>query len=101
MNDNEIRYLFLGIDKGDLHDDYFEFIFSGGNYTNKTSNTSMSEKSTMTSTIQSISSLNNSTYSNSYYSKNIYKDSFDDQLLDGLFFYIGNYEKNYLGAKSP
>ena len=100
LNDNEIRYLFLGINKGDLHGDYFEFIFSGDNYTNKTSNTSMSEKSTMTSTIQSISNLNNSTSSNCYYSKNIYKDSFDDQLLDGLFFYIGNYEKNYLGAKS-
>ena len=24
---DEIRYLFLGINKGDLHDDYFEFIF--------------------------------------------------------------------------
>ena len=61
---------------------------------------SMSEKSTMTSTLQSLSNLNNSTNSNCFYSKNIFKDFFDDQLLDGLFYYIGNYEKNYLGAKS-
>jgi hypothetical protein len=100
FNDNEIRYLFLGINKGDLHDDYFEFIFSGDSNLNKISNTSMSEKSTMTSTLQSLSNLNNSTNSNCFYSKNIFKDFFDDQLLDGLFYYIGNYEKNYLGAKS-
>ena len=28
FNDNEITYLFLGINKGDLHDDYYDFIFS-------------------------------------------------------------------------
>ena len=100
FSDNEIRFLFLGINKGDLHDDYFEFIFSGDSNQNKISNTSMSEKSTMTSTLQSLSNLNNSTNSNCFYSKNIFKDFFDDQLLDGLFYYIGNYEKNYLGAKS-
>ena len=60
----------------------------------------MSEKSTMTSTFQSMSNLNNYTNSNCFYSKNIFKDFFDDQQLDGLFYYIGNYEKNYLGAKS-
>ena len=41
FNDNEIRFLFLGINKGDLHDDYFEFIFSGDSNQNKISNTSM------------------------------------------------------------
>ena len=96
----EITYLFLGINKGDLHEDYYEFIFSGDNNKNKSSNVSMSEKSTMTSTIQSMSNLNNSSNTNCFYSKNIFKDFFDDQQLDGLFYYIGNYEKNYLGAKS-
>ena len=102
FNDSEITYLFLGINKGDLHEDYYEFIFSGDNNKNKSSNISMSEKSTMTSTIQSMSNLNNSsnTNTNCFYSKNIFKDFFDDQQLDGLFYYIGNYEKNYLGAKS-
>ena len=100
FNDNEITYLFLGINKGDLNDDYFEIIFTENSNSNKTSNTTMSEKSTMTSTFQSMSNLNNSTNSNCFYSKNIFKDFFDDQHLDGLFYYIGNYEKNYLGAKS-
>ena len=101
FNENEISYLFLGINKGDLSDDYYEIIFSDDNSSsNKTSNTSMSEKSTMTSTIQSISNLNISTNSNCIYSNNIFKDFFDDQQLDGIFSYIGNYEKNYLGAKS-
>ena len=100
FNENEITYLFLGINKGDLHEDYFEFIFSEDNKV-KSTNNSMSEKSTMTSTIQSISNSNNNlSSSNCYYSKNIFKDFFDDQQLDGLFYYIGNFEKNYLGAKS-
>jgi len=100
FNENEIKFLFMGINKGDLNDDYFEFIFSGDSNSYKASNTSMSSKSTMTSTIQSLSNLNNSMNSNTCNSKNIFKDFFDDQLLDGLFYYIGNYEKNYLGAKS-
>ena len=100
FNENEITYLFLGINKGDLHEDYYEFIFSEDNKV-KSTNNSMSEKSTMTSTIQSISNSNNNlSSSNCYYSKNIFKDFFDDQQLDGLFYYIGNFEKNYLGAKS-
>ena len=100
FNENEIKFLFMGINKGDLNDDYFEFIFSGDSNSYKASNTSMSAKSTMTSTIQSLSNLNNSMNSNTCNSKNIFKDFFDDQLLDGLFYYLGNYEKNYLGAKS-
>ena len=100
FNENEITYLFLGINKGDLHGDYFEYIFSDDTSSNKTSNTSMSDKSTMNSTLQSSSNLNISTNSNHIYSKNIFKDFFDDQQLDGLFHYIGDYEKNYLGAKS-
>ena len=100
FNENEITYLFLAINKGDLHEDYYEFIFSEDNKV-KSTNNSMSEKSTMTSTIQSISNSNNNlSSSNCYYSKNIFKDFFDDQQLDGLFYYIGNFEKNYLGAKS-
>ena len=101
FNDNEITYLFLGINKKELNEDYFEFLFSGeNNIKNKLSNTSMSDKSTMTSTLQSISNLNGSTSPNSISSNNIFKDFFDDQQLDGLFYYIGDYEKNYLGAKS-
>ena len=78
FNENEITYLFLGINKGDLHEDYYEFIFSEDNKV-KSTNNSMSEKSTMTSTIQSISNSNNNlSSSNCYYSKNIFKDFFDD-----------------------
>jgi hypothetical protein len=100
LKDNEIKTLFLGINKSDLHDDYFEFLFSGDTNNNKTINGSITDKSTMSSTLQSGSNLNNSSNSNRFYSKNIFKDFFDDQQLDGLFYYIGNYEKNYLGAKS-
>ena len=100
LKDNEIKALFLGINKSDLHDDYFEFLFSGDTNNNKTINGSITDKSTMSSTLQSGSNLNNSSNSNRFYSKNIFKDFFDDQQLDGLFYYIGNYEKNYLGAKS-
>ena len=98
FNDYEITYLFLGINKGDLHDDYYDFIFSEDNKLNANSFSFLSEKSTMNSSINYSNRLNNS--SASFYSNNIFKDFFDDQQLDGLFYYIGDYEKNYLGAKS-
>jgi hypothetical protein len=100
LKDNEIKTLFLGINKSDLHDDYFEFLFSGDTNNNKIINGSITDKSTMSSTLQSGSNLNNSSNSNRFYSKNIFKDFFDDQQLDGLFHYIGDYEINYFGAKS-
>ena len=99
FNDNEILYIFLGMNKGDLHDEYFQYIFSEKKNSNKTVNVSLSEKSTMTSTLQSISNLNNSNVSCSQ-ANNIFKDIFEEQHLEGLFYYIGNYEENYLGAKS-
>ena len=98
FNDNEITYLFLGINKGDLHDDYYDFIFSEDNKLNANSFSFLSEKSTMNSSIHISNRLNNS--SACFYSNNIFKGFFDEQQLDGLFYYIGDYEKNYLGAKS-
>ena len=99
FNENEIMYIFLGMNKVDLHDEYFQYIFSEKNHSNKTLNISLSEKSTMTSTIQSMSNLNSSNTS-CFQVKNAFQDLFDDDHLEGLFYYIGNFEENYLGAKS-
>ena len=98
FNENEIMYIFLGMNKVDLHDEYFQYIFSEKKHSNKT-NISLSEKSTMTSTIQSMSNLNSSNTS-CFQVKNAFQDLFDDDHLEGLFYYIGNFEENYLGAKS-
>lgn len=99
FNENEIMYIFLGMNKVDLHDEYFQYIFSEKKHSNKTLNFSLSEKSTMTSTIQSMSNLNSSNTS-CFQVKNAFQDLFDDDHLEGLFYYIGNFEENYLGAKS-
>ena len=99
FNENEIMYIFLGMNKADLHDEYFQYIFSEKKDSNKTLNISLSEKSTMTSTIQSMSNLNSSNTS-CFQVKNAFQDLFDDDHLEGLFYYIGNFEENYLGAKS-
>lgn len=99
FNENEIMYIFLGMNKADLHDEYFQYIFSEKKSSNKTLNISLSEKSTMTSTIQSMSNLNSSNTS-CFQVKNAFQDLFDDDHLEGLFYYIGNFEENYLGAKS-
>ena len=99
FNENEIMYIFLGMNKVDLHDEYFQYIFSENKPSNKTLNISLSEKSTMTSTIQSMSNLNSSNTS-CFQVKNAFQDLFDDDHLEGLFYYIGNFEENYLGAKS-
>ena len=102
FNENEITFLFLGINKGDLHDDYFDFIFSENNKQNQNSFSSLSEKSRQSSSTQksSTNSTNSNNSSSCFFSNNIFKDFFDDQQLDGLFHYIGDYEKNYFGAKS-
>ena len=104
FNDNEIMYIFLGMNKGDLRDEYFQYIFTEKKDSNKTMNMSLSDKSTKTSTIQSISNINinnlNNSNISSFNTKNAFKDIFDDQHLEGLFYYIGNFEENYLGAKS-
>lgn len=99
FNENEIMYIFLGMNKVDLHDEYFQYIFSEKKHSNKTLNISLSEKSTMTSTFQSMSNLNSSNTS-CFQVKNAFQDLFDDDHLEGLFYYIGNFEENYLGAKS-
>ena len=99
FNENEIMYIFLGMNKVDLHDEYFQYIFSEKKHSNKTLNISLSEKSTMTSTIQSMSNLNSSNTS-CFQVKTAFQDLFDDDHLEGLFYYIGNFEENYLGAKS-
>ena len=99
FNESEITFLFLGINKGDLQDDYFDFIFSENNKQTQNSFSSFSDKRTTSSSTQQSSI--NSNYSSSYfYSNNIFKDFFDEQQLDGLFHYIGDYEINYFGAKS-
>lgn len=99
FNENEIMYIFLGMNKVDLHDEYFQYIFSEKKHSNKTLNISLTEKSTMTSTIQSMSNLNSSNTS-CFQVKNAFQNLFDDDHLEGLFYYIGNFEENYLGAKS-
>ena len=107
FNEKEINVLFIGINKEELFEDYYQSIFKEDKPINKYSTSSLSEKSTLTSTQNSISNITNLSNNNSSLIKenkevigeennNIKFNSY----LNGLLYYIGKYEENYLGARS-
>ena len=108
FNEKEITSLFIGINKDELFEDYYQSILKDEKPTNKYSSSSLSEKSTLSSTGQSINISNSISYIN--YSNITFKESngiIDEEInnkmnynLEGILYYIGNFEKNYLGARS-
>ena len=103
LNDNEVKSLFIGINKDGLIEDYYQYIFPDEKPLLRMS-TRFSEKTTLSSTPNSINmnSLSNININNSN-NINIIEDEFinkNPEILEGLFYNIGNFEENYLGARS-
>ena len=105
FSEKEIISLFIGINKDELFEDYYQSIFKDEKPLNKYSSTSISEKSTLSSTLNSNSSISNN--SNVINIKNVNKanniNTIDEKILtslEGLLFYIGNFQKNYFGARN-
>ena len=98
FNEKEITSLFVGINKDELFEDYYQSIFNEEKQQNKNSNSSITEKSTLSSSINSVN--NNNIINND-------KDLIDKETnnnsksnLEGLLYYIGKFEENYYGARS-
>ena len=112
FNEKEIISLFIGINKDELYEDYYQSILNVEKPSTKSSSCSITEKSTLSSTPHSISNINNisrsfTSISNENFSNTVSKDNndiIDDDMtncnLEGLFYYIGKYEENYFGARS-
>lgn len=109
FNEKEINSLFIGINKEELFEEYFQYILKDEKTSNKQSITTLSEKSTLSSTSKSLSNLNsiiniNNVNINYSINKDILKEDDNNkkesQYLEGLFYYIGNFEENYFGARS-
>ena len=107
FNQNEINALFIGIKKEELIDDYYQYIFTDEKPSFKNT-TSISEKTTLSSTpnsinINSIISHNNTINFNKTNSINATEDDFNNKnnsRLEGLLYYIGKFEENYFGARN-
>ena len=112
FNEKEIISLFIGIYKDELYEDYYQSILKVEKPSKKNSSSSIAEKSTLSSTPQSISNISNisrtiTNISNENFNNIISKendDIIDEDMnncnLEGLFYYIGKYEENYFGARS-
>ena len=109
FNEKEINSLFIGINKEELFEEYFQYILKDEKTSNKQSITTLSEKSTLSSTSKSLSNLNsiiniNNVNINCSINEDILKEDDNNkkesQYLEGLFYYIGNFEENYFGARS-
>ena len=108
FNEKEINSLFIGINKNELFEDYYQSIFKEDKPKNKYSTSNLSEKSTLTSTQNSISDITNlSNNISSIIKEN--KEVIDaennnnikfNSYLNGLLYNIGKFEENYLGARS-
>ena len=115
FNEKEIESLFIGINKDELYEDYYQSILKFEKPSKKNSSGSITEKSTLSSTPQNISNINSisrsiTSISNENISNILSKEN--DDLIDenmnndnncnlqGLFYYIGKYEENYFGARS-
>ena len=107
FNQNEINALLIGIKKEELIDDYYQYIFTDEKSSFKNT-TSISEKTTLSSTpnsinINSIISHNNTINFNKTNSINATEDDFNNKnnsRLEGLLYYIGKFEENYFGARN-
>ena len=109
FNENEIKALFIGISKGQLIEDYYQYIFSEEKPLIKT-NTGISDKTTLSSTPHSISinninsninsNINNN--NNNNLNNNIIEEDLipkNNGALEGLLYNIGKFEENYIGAR--
>ena len=108
FNEKEINALFIGINKDELFEDYYQSIFKEDKAINNYSTSSLSEKSTLTSTQNSISDITNLSNNISSMTKEN-KEVIDEEnnnniksnsYLNGLLYNIGKFEENYLGARS-
>ena len=106
FNENEIKALLIGINKDELIDDYYQYIFSEEKLSFKIT-TDISEKTTLSSTPNSISSNSliniNINNPNNINNINIIGDDISNKnnaSLEGLLFNIGKFDENYLGARS-
>ena len=108
FNEKEINSLFIGINKEELFEDYYQCILKDDKPSTKISTTSISEKSTLSSTINSISNIsytNSSNFNNSIIKNNkeIIEEDFNNKYnsyLEGLLYNIGKFEENHFGARS-
>ena len=109
FNEKEINSLFIGINKEELFEEYFQSILKEEKTSNKQSITNLSEKSTLSSTSKSLSKLNsiiniNNVNINYSINKGILEEDDNNKkeslYLEGLLYYIGNFEENYFGARS-
>jgi len=107
FNQNEINALLIGIKKEELIDDYYQYILTDEKPSFKNT-TSISEKTTLSSTPNSINtnsiiSPNNTINNNKTNNINANEDDFNNKnitRLEGLLYYIGKFEENYLGARN-
>lgn len=109
FNQKEINSLFIGINKEDLIDDYYQYILVEEEKPFYRNSTTISEKTTLSNTPISISSLSHSITNINITNKmninniNIIEDDLnnkDSRVLEGLLYNIGRFEANYLGARS-
>ena len=107
FNQNEINALLIGIKREELIDDYYQYIFTDEKSSFKNI-TSISEKTTLSSTPNSINtysiiSPNNTINNNKSNSINTNENDLNNKNntnLEGLLYYIGKFEENYLGARN-
>lgn len=108
FNEKEIKALFVGINKNDLFEEYFQSILNDKNLTDKQSIITISEKSVISPTPNIINTNNiiikdiNDNFSTN--GETIENDDDDNKIdsyyLEGLFYYIGNFDVNFYGARS-
>ena len=103
FNEKEITSLFIGINKDELFEDYYQSIFKEEKqyYKYSSSFSSITEKSTLSSTNNSVFS-NNNIIINKEDKDLINKDCNNNcySNLEGLLNYIGKFEENYFGSRS-
>ena len=107
FNQNEINALLIGIKKEELIEDYYQYILIDEKPSFKNA-TSLSEKTTLSSTpisinTNSIISPNNTINNNKANNINTIEDDFNiknNTHLEGLLYYIGKFDENYLGARN-
>ena len=107
FNEKEIKALLVGINKNDLFEEYFQSILSDKNLTDKKSIITISEKSVISSTPNIIKTnniiikdINDNFSTNGETIENDDDNKIDSYYLEGLFYYIGNFDDNFYGARS-
>ena len=97
FNEKEITSLFIGINKDELFEDYYQSIFNEEKHY-KYSNSSITEKSTLNSSDNSVNNNNNINSDKALIVKETNNNS--NSSLEGLLYYVGKFDINYYGARS-